>query len=133
GGKEYSDVDLLNQSFRMNYSKNDNIPTANCGGGETIQSSSVNITAFTPLQTTTSILAGKIINDTSANPNRTQSLFNVTQHYFNIMAPDIAFDLCGPSSDPVDYGASTMLIDYTTTSALTCLHITDNWADVGIS
>lgn len=128
---EYADVNLINQSIQMEYEPTE-IPSASCGGGQQIRTTQVNLTAFTPLQTTVSLLAGKVITTSDSNPNHVQTLFNVTQHYFDIMAPDIIFEQCGPS-DPVDYGASTMLMNYTTMGALTYLHITENRADVTIS
>ncbi|MDO9097483.1 MAG: hypothetical protein Q7U60_05130, partial [Candidatus Methanoperedens sp.] len=122
GCSMYSDIDLLNQSFLIDY-KDVNIGSAVCG--DIIDKTKVNETvAF-------SWLPDKTINKTT---NKTQSIYNVTQHYFQLLSPDVQINKCSTAGgDPIGYGASTMLIGYNTTSALTYLHITENRADVGIS
>ncbi|MCX9024467.1 MAG: hypothetical protein OIN85_00045 [Candidatus Methanoperedens sp.] len=74
-----------------------------------------------------------IINKT--NSNKTQSLYNITQHYFWKMAQegDITFGDCAAGGNQPEEDESSMLIDYIPSSALNYLHITENRADVGIS
>jgi hypothetical protein len=123
GNPDYADIDLLNQSIMLKYEDED-VPSGTACWTK-IDKSEVNVSrAF-------SWLPDKVINKTT---NNEQSLFNVTQHYFQLMAPDIILNRCSPGgSDPIDYGASTMLQNYTTEGALTYLHVTENRADVGIS
>ncbi|MDL5503378.1 MAG: hypothetical protein QSU88_09195, partial [Candidatus Methanoperedens sp.] len=68
-------------------------------------------------------------------PNRTQSLYNITQHYFWKMGQegDITFGDCADGGNEPDPDESTMLMDYIPSSTLTFLHVTENRADVGIS
>ncbi|MFZ3384657.1 MAG: hypothetical protein WA144_12095 [Candidatus Methanoperedens sp.] len=75
----------------------------------------------------------KVIN--TSNANKTQSLYNITQHYFWKMSQegDITFGDCADGSNAPDPDDSTMLIDYIPTSTLTYLHVTENKVDVGIS
>ncbi len=121
GGTEYADIDLLNQSIVLTY-KDIDVPAGNACWSEVddVNTSS----AF-------SWLPSKVINTSTSNP---QSLFNVTQHYFQLLAPDVVMNRCSPgSSDPTNIGTSTMLVNYTAIGALTYLHITENRADVGIN
>lgn len=123
GSPDYADIDLLNQSIMLKYDDED-VPTGTACWNK-INNSDVNLSrAF-------SWLPDKVINETT---NNEQSLFNVTQHYFQLMAPDVVMNRCSPGgSDPVNPGSSTMLINYSTMGAITYLHITENRADVVIS
>ncbi|CAG1002663.1 hypothetical protein METP3_03456 [Methanosarcinales archaeon] len=75
------------------------------------------------------------INTSESNPNRTQSLHNITQHYFRKMAEegDITFGDCNNGGLEPDPDESTMIIDYIPIGTLTYLQVTENKADVGIS
>lgn len=121
---KYIDVDLLNTSLTLYY--NNEIPVGSNSGcaNRIIQSSNFNFTDFS---------WDNIIINTS-NPNRTQSLYNITQHYFWKMAQerDVLFNTCSSGSNTPN-ADSTMLQNYIATGALTYLHVTENRADVGIS
>jgi hypothetical protein len=119
----YVYLDLLNTSINLTYSDESNVGSTdsiNCNPSGEIKKQDFNSTGFSWGET--------LIKDTTEKP-----LYNITQHYFWKMAQegDISFSQCG-SQNP-DPGTSTMLINYTTTGALTYLHITENRADVGIS
>ena len=127
----YIYVDLVNQSINLTY----NSATV---GATTCTATSIpkisgefNNTAFSWLPEKYIYHAG------GTQYNTSQSLYNVTQHYFNLMAQqedDISFNQCNPSgSQAPDATTSTMLLNYSSTGALTYLHITENKADVAIS
>jgi hypothetical protein len=121
GSTDYADIDLLNQSIVLTY-KDIDVPA-----GTTCYSRVGDVNTSSAF----SWLPDKVINTTV---NKTQSLYNVTQHYFQLLAPDVVMNRCSPGgSDPVNQGSSTMLLNYTSIGALTYLHITENRADVGIS
>lgn len=115
-------IDLLDPNVQMEYEES-NVPNGvSCW--PQIKSNEVNSTGFT--------WTDRAVNDSS--PYNKQSLLNVTQHYFQLMAPDVAMNRCSPGgSDPVDYSISTALVNYNATGALTYLHITENKVDVDIS
>jgi hypothetical protein len=124
---EYIDVDLLNTSLTLDYSNQ--VPVgSNSGCANRIdRSSNFNSTDFS--------WDNIIINTSISNPNRTQSLYNITQHYFLKMAQegDIYFNTCASGAVTPDLSDSTMLQNYTAVGAITYLHITENKADVAIS
>jgi len=112
-------VDLLNQSIFMEYNaKGVGVNNAGCNR---IDNDDFNSTQFT------------------WSVGNTQSLYNITQHYIWKMTQvgDVSFKGCIPSKgngeQGPDPGTSTMLINYTSTGALSYLHISDNRADVTIS
>jgi hypothetical protein len=124
-GNYYIDVDLLNKSIPLTYS-NKNVGSNNAGS---------------------CILSGKKI-DGIANPdyswdnlyirddnaNKTQPLYNITQHYVTKMMQDGDIYLYQCASGTNSPGpTSTMLLNYSTFGAITYLHVTDNSADVGIN
>ncbi len=120
----YREVDLLNKSIDLTYkNENDVGATSSC----------------TP---TSGKISGIANPDYSwdnlyinvSDTNKTQSIYNITQHYIQKMAQDgdFSFNQCATGGGGPG-GTSTMLLNYTTTGALTYLHITENRADVGIS
>jgi hypothetical protein len=131
GGGDYIYVDLLDNNSYLNYNDltvgDDSGGTQN-GNGCTIDK--IKKTDFSDLDFSWDNI---IISKTNAN--RTQSLYNITQHYFWKMAQggDFSFSKCVTGSSGSPGPESTMLIDYPATGSLTYLHITDNRADVGIS
>ncbi len=66
-----------------------------------------------------------------------KSLYDITQHYFEIMAIDgdgtITFYQCAPSGKQAPASDSTMLMDYVTPGGLTYLQISENRVDAGVS
>ncbi len=122
-------IDLLNKSKTLIYKDIDNIGTNNGA-------------ACTPYGSKISGIVEPdfswddlVINTTGTNPNKTQSLYNITQHYFWKMAQegDITFGDCADGGNEPETDGSTMLIDYIPSNTLTYLHVTENRADVGIS
>jgi len=117
----YVYVDLLNKSFNLTYNSDTVGSTGTC--------------------TPSKIISGDFNNTgpgfSWSNPltvGGQKDLYNITQHYFNLMAidGDISFNQCSSGGHGPD-AASTLLLDYNATGALTYLHITENRADVGIS
>ncbi|MGB8215801.1 MAG: hypothetical protein WCE94_00705 [Candidatus Methanoperedens sp.] len=119
----FVDVDLLNKSVNLNYDS------------ETVGSNNAcpPVTKVVGITNPDFSWDDLVINTSASNPNRIQSSYNITQHYFWKMAQtgDISFGNCG--SQQPSPGTSTMLVDYIPTGALTYLHITENRADVAIS
>ncbi len=115
----YVDVDLLNKSINLTYKQSDAIGSNNCNNPSKIPGNKINGTGFS---------WGETLNISSTQ----KSLYNITQHYFHLMAQDgdISFNQCGSQWPKA---GSTMLLDYTATGAITYLHITENRADVSIS
>jgi hypothetical protein len=128
GSSAYVDIDLLNPDINLTYDDKNNVGSTS-GDCTKILKNDFNDTTWT--------WTPQVIKD------ETKTLNNVTQHYIMLFAPDIHLRICSPGcgsdrgrdcgSDPVDYGDSTMLINYTSTGALSYLHISDNRADVTIS
>lgn len=122
---KYIDVDLLNQSVNLTYSNQ--IPVGSNSGcsNRIIQSSNFNDTAFS---------WGNSPYITENNENKTQPLYNITQHYFQKMAQegDVFFVQCQSGGLGVK-GNSSMVINYNATGAITFLHISNNVADVSIN
>jgi len=71
------------------------------------------------------------------SPLTTKSLYDITQHYFGIMAQDgdgtITFYQCSPSGKQAPASDSTMLMDYVTPGGLTYLQISENRVDAVVS
>jgi hypothetical protein len=122
---DYIDVDLLNKSLSLSYSDQSVMGADNsCDPGQI--KNDLNNTAFS---------WDNILINTS-NANKTQSLYDITQHYIQKMAQngDITFNQCAPSSQhKFPTPDSTMYINYYSPGGLVYLHITDNKADVRIS
>jgi hypothetical protein len=118
----YADIDLLN-SIYLTYTDHDTlyndygVPSSGNACGLSI-GSSLDTPAY-------SWLPGKVINAWSQ-----QSLYNVTQHYFQLMMQDVPLNHCLESGN-IDYVNSTMHVNYT--GNLSYLYVTDNRGDVGIS
>ncbi|MCK5318304.1 MAG: hypothetical protein KAJ55_10330, partial [Anaerolineales bacterium] len=119
GEDAYMDVDLLNQSINLTYEKV-TVGSTNPGGDCTkIQQQDFNTSTWTWT--------------TQLDEYESQTLYNIMQHYTQWFAPDINLARCSPGgSDPVDYGDSLLLLNYTSIGALTYLHVSDNIAVVGI-
>ncbi|MEL4305505.1 DUF7289 family protein [Methanococcoides sp. LMO-2] len=103
---QYSIVDLVNDSFMMEFSKKK-------GGVETDFSWS-----------------NATINDTDV-----YSVNDLTQHYFKLITEDkpVTFYMDGGNQDPVDYSTSTVTINYCVEgNFITYLHITQNELDVTV-
>ncbi len=118
----YVYLDLLNTSINLTYQKTNvgSTDSNNCNPSGEIKQNDFNANGFSW--------------DEMLYKDITQkSLYNITQNYFWKMAQggDFSFSQCG-SQNP-DPGTSTMLLNYTTTGALTYMHITENRADVGIN
>ncbi|HIH43740.1 MAG TPA: hypothetical protein HA257_01240 [Candidatus Methanoperedenaceae archaeon] len=109
GANEYFDIDLLNTSNTLEYSDVTVGATTPCTGK--IVGSTRNDTAFTWSGVTTGY---------------NLPIANVTQHYMQLMAPNIDLDNCAPASDPVDYSTSTVNLGYDTAGGITFLHVTQN-------
>ncbi len=116
----YIYVDLLNNSINLTYTKggvgsnNANLCTPNqIGGGNDFSDN------------------GFSWGESFTEGTTQKSLYNITQHYLWKMAQggDIIFNQCGSQSPST---ASTVVIDYNTTGALTYLQITQNNANVTI-
>ncbi len=123
---QYIDVDLLNTSINETYEKTKNDVGNNNGKGcvKKIESDDFNKTGFS--------WTDRIVNTTP--PYNQQSLYNITQHYIQIMSQngDISFGQCtNGGNGPVS--GSTMYINYYAPAGLTFLDVTDNKADVSIS
>ena len=118
GASAYMDVDLLNQSINLTY---DDVNVGSTQGDCTkIRSTNFNTSTWTWTP--------------QVNDEDNKTLYDIMQHYANVFAPEISLDRCSPGgSDPVDYGESVMLLNYTATGALTYLHISDNMAEVSIT
>lgn len=73
-----------------------------------------------------------VINDT--NGNKTQSVYNVTQHYISKIVEEGELSLyqCSPAGKHDPDSPSTMIIDYDVTGDITYLHVTDNRVKVNI-
>lgn len=121
----YRDVDLLNKSINLTYNdENDVGATSSC----------------TPISGKISGIAyqdyswDNLYITESDTTNKTQSIYNITQHYIQKMAQDgdFSFNQCATGGGGPG-GSSSILIDYNAIGALTYLHITENRADVGIS
>ncbi len=67
------------------------------------------------------------LNITESNANRTQPLYNVTQHYIRELAQDdgISFSQCVSSDNQGPSANSTMVLGYNATGALTFLQISE--------
>lgn len=121
----YSEVDLLNKSINLTYESNGVGTVNSCSDVAQIAQGDFNDTGFS--------WTDRVVNITS--PYNKQSLYNITQHYIQLMAQDSDFSLyqCSPAGrhgpDPI----STMYINYYAPGGLTYLHITDNRADIKIS
>ena len=114
GADAYIDVDLLNQSINLTY-MGVNVGSTQ-GDCKKIQQQDLNPSGVT-----------------ENPPSDNKSLYNIMQHYTQWFAPDIGLAKCSPGgSDPVDYGDSTLLLNYTSQGALTYLHVSDNIAVVDI-
>ena len=123
---EYVDVDLLNKSVNLTY-KDKSVGSDN---SKDCQPFGTKINGITDTDFSWDNLT---INTTNAN--KTQSLYNITQHYIQKMAQkDIYFNQCSPGKkgDKAPSSASTMLLNYNGTGTL-YLHVSENRADVGIS
>lgn len=115
GANAYLEVDLLNQSVNLTY---DEVNVGATSGDCTkIQQTDFNNTAFTW---------------SGVTENTQKSLYNITQHYLQIFAPEVQLGKCNPGGNNPVGGDSTMLVNYTTTGALTYLQITQNSANVSI-
>lgn len=123
GSPDYADINLLDKSITLTYEKETVPDGATCWSK--IDKNNVNTSsAFT-------WLPDKIISTTE---NNSQSLYNITQHYFQLMSPDVSLDRCSPGgSDPISYGSSNMLINYSSIGTLTYMDITRNDADIILS
>ncbi len=121
----YADMDLLNKSINLTYDSTGVGTTSSQGcGTDQIDGSGnqFNDTGFS--------WAGTLIEGTTE-----KSLYNITQHYIQLMAQDgdFSFGQCSPGGTKGPSSNSGMFIDYYAPGGLTYLHITDNKADVGIS
>lgn len=120
----YIYIDLLDKNIDLEYDSETVGCTAACIPDK-INSGDFNNTDFS--------WDDLIIKNSPAN-NKTQSLYNITQHYFWKMGQegDIIFNQCSTGGGGIDQ-SSQVLINYTATGALTYLHITENILDAGIS
>ncbi|WP_135613007.1 hypothetical protein [Methanococcoides sp. AM1] len=110
---EFTSVDLLNESFIMEY----NPPLLD--GADTDFS-------WGP-SGTTSELPNVVINKTSGYDQYT--LDDITQHYIKLMTKEdlIEFTLDGGSQDPMDYSTSKVTLNYDSLgNVITYLHVTQN-------
>ena len=123
----YFSVDLLNKSKTLTYKDVNNI------GADSSNSCKPYGEMFSGIVEPDFSWDNLVIN--TSNLNKTQSLYNITQHYFWKMAQegDITFGDCAAGGNEPETEDSTMLIDYIPSSTLTYLHVTENRADVGIS
>lgn len=121
----YAEVNLLNKSINLTYESNGVGTVSSCSDVAQIYQTDFNDTGFS--------WTDRVVNVTS--PYNKQSLYNITQHYIQLMAQDGDFSLyqCSPAGKQGPDQYSTMFIDYYAPGGLTYLHITDNKADVGIS
>ncbi|KCZ71769.1 hypothetical protein ANME2D_01824 [Candidatus Methanoperedens nitroreducens] len=126
----YIDVDLLDISRNLTY-QNENVGSTNANLCQQPVSGTVR-----GIRTTADSWSNIYIN--TSNANKTQSIYNVTQHYIRKMAEggDIFFFKCAPAvnneqnqnNEPAD--DSSVLVDYNPVGAITFLYISDNKADV---
>ncbi|MCZ7402955.1 MAG: hypothetical protein O8C61_12100 [Candidatus Methanoperedens sp.] len=71
-----------------------------------------------------------------SNVNRTQTLYNITEHYFWEMSQTgtFFFNQCSPGGNQnPDPSQSSMIVNYNATGDITFLHISNNIADVSIN
>ncbi|MDD5473709.1 MAG: hypothetical protein PHU34_06115 [Candidatus Methanoperedens sp.] len=115
----YADIDMLNKTINIEYNSED-VPSGTACGLSIDHTYFNDTSAF-------SWLPEKKINLTT---NTTQSLYNVTQHYFQLMMQDVPLNNCLEDGN-INYATSSMLINYT--GNLSYLHITENRADAEIS
>jgi hypothetical protein len=75
------------------------------------------------------------LNITDSNANNTQSLYNITQHYFSKIAQegDSSFYKCASGNNNLPGPDSNMIIDYDATGTITFLYLSNNIADVNIN
>lgn len=121
----YSEVDLLNKSINLTYASNGVGTVSSCSDVTQIYQTEFNTTGFS--------WTDRVVNTT--DPYNKQSLYNITQHYIQLMAQESDFSLyqCSPAGSHGPDPVSTMYIDYYAPGGLTYLHITDNRADIKIS
>ncbi len=125
---DYVYVDLLNSSLNLTYK------SKNVGQTSSVRPGCAASDKINGISNPDYSWDGIDIRDNNAN--KTQSLYNITQHYIQLMAQggDFSFSQCSPSDNNHDPETmSTMSIDYSAPGGLTYLHITDNRADIKIS
>lgn len=129
GDDEYVDVNLLNTSINLTYNSDTVGSNQACPPATKISSGSFNGTGTC---VTTGNCGGFSWTDIPFTGTTKKSLYNITQHYIQLMAlgGDVSFRPCGPPSGLPD-SESTMIVDYETSGALTYLDITRN--DVNVS
>lgn len=127
----YIDINLLNESAYLNYSDLKAVGATNSNND--CQPNGKKISGLeNPDYSWDNIL----LDNTTSNPNNTQSLYNITQHYIWRMADvgDISFFQCAPADDkntPND--DSTIILKYEATGGITFLHVTNNTVGVSIN
>lgn len=75
------------------------------------------------------------IDISTTNENKTQSLYNITQHYIWLMSQpngDVSLGGCTPAGKHGPQPGSTMIINYSAIGTITFLHVSNNTADVNI-
>jgi len=127
----YIDLNLLNESAYLLYKSN------NVGATNAINACQPNGLKITGLASPDYSWDTIYLDGTgTSNPNNTQSLYNLTQHYIRKMSEvgDVSFFKCAPSGEnkfPND--DSTMIIKYESIGGITFLHVTNNTVGVNIN
>lgn len=123
---DYIDIDLLSNTTSITYS-NQNVGSDNAKNCQPFGSkiSGISNPDFS--------WDDLIINTT--NQNKTQSLYNVTQHYISMLAQDGEINLyqCSPANKHDPEHPSTVTIDYDAEGDITFLYVTDNRVKIGIN
>jgi len=124
-GETPVNVDLLNKSTYLNYLNINNI------GADNSAACNAYASQFSGIKEPDYSWDNLVINTTNAN--KTQSLYNITEHYISKMAEigDITFGQCAPGNKFPGTG-SAMQYSYNTTGGITYLQITQNNANVTI-
>lgn len=123
---QYIDVDLLDNNTYLTYS-NQNVGSNNAKGCQPFGTKISGIS--NPDYSWNDI----IIN--TDNTNKTQSIYNITQHYISMMDSDTDFPVlwqCSPAGKHDPEIPSTMVIDYEVIGDITYLYVSANRADMQI-
>ncbi len=121
-------VDLLNKSINLTYKDINNVGANNANNCQTTADQISGI-----INPADSWGNNPYIND--SNANKSQPLYNITQHYISKMAQegDVSFYKCSDSQNNGPSSNSTMVMDYDAAGTITFLYASNNIADVDIN
>ncbi len=118
-------VDLLNKSINLTY-KDETVGANNANNCQTTAGK------ISGIRNPADSWGSLVINTTNAN--KTQPLYNITQHYFSKMAQegDISFYKCDSGGNSPNSN-STAVMDYDASGTISFLYVSNNIADVSIN